>query len=93
MQTTRALPSEQELRARLDATSVFNLITDEPLLEIIEANLPPHRERLYPPTETLAMFVAQVLNDDRSCQRAVDERVVRCVQHGVPVPGASTAAY
>ncbi len=38
----------------------------------------------YPPTETLAMFVAQVLNDDSSCQRAVNDRIVRCLQHGLP---------
>ena len=92
-QTTRALPSEQALRANLDSNGVFNLITDERFLGTIEALLPAHRERTYPPTETLAMFVAQVLNDDSSCQRAVDERIVRCLQHGLRPPSTSTAAY
>ena len=81
------------MRANLDSIGVFNLITDDRFLGTIEAHLPAHRERTYPPTETLAMFVAQVLSDDSSCQRAVDERIVRCLQHGLRPPGASTAAY
>lgn len=93
MQTTRAVPSEQDLRATLDSITVFNLMTDDRFLSIIEAQLPAHRERIYPPTETLAMFVAQVLSDDSSCQRAVNERIVRCVQHGLRPPSTSTAAY
>lgn len=94
MQTIRALPSEQDLRATLDSITVFNLtlMTDDRFLSIIETQMPAHRERTYPPTETLAMFVAQVLSDDSSCQRAVNERIVRCLQHGLPPP-TSTAAY
>ncbi len=93
MHTTRAMPSEQDLRATLNSTGVFNLITDDRFLGTIEAHLPIHRERTYPPTETLAMFVAQVLSDDSSCQRAVNERIVRCLQHGLRLPSTSTAAY
>ena len=37
-----------------------------------EAYLPEHRERLYPPTVTLSMFMKQALSADRSCQRAVN---------------------
>ena len=35
------------------------------MLSQVEAQLPVHRERLLPPTETLAMFLAQSLNADR----------------------------
>ncbi len=93
MQPTCDLPSEQHLRARLDSVGVFNLITDDRFFDAVESHLPAHRERTYPPTETLAMFVAQVLNDDSSCQRAVNDRIVRCLQHGLRPPGTSTAAY
>ena len=93
MQPTGDLPAEQHLRARLDSVGVFNLITDSRFFDIVESHLPAHRERIYPPTETLAMFVAQVLNDDSSCQRAVNDRIVRCLQHGLRPPGTSTAAY
>ena len=36
-----------------------------------EALLPVHRERLYPPTVTLSMFMRQALEADASCQNAV----------------------
>jgi hypothetical protein len=46
-------------------------LTSPELLSTVEELLPEHRERLYPPTETLSMFLAQALNEDRSCQKAV----------------------
>jgi len=93
MKPTCDLPSEQGLSVRLDSVGVFNLITDERFFDTVEAHLPLHRERCYPPTETLAMFVAQVLNNDGSCQRAVNDRIIRCLKHGLRPPGTSTAAY
>lgn len=92
MKTTIAA-GRNEARCSLDSVGVFNLITDERFFETIEAHLPDHRERIYTPTQTLAMFVAQALCDDRSCQRAVDEHVARCAAHGMRVPSSSTAAY
>lgn len=56
-----------------DSWGFFNVLTAPALLETVEQRLPAHRERLFPPTETLSMFLAQVLNDDRSCQAAVNE--------------------
>jgi hypothetical protein len=35
---------------------MFNLRTGPQLLDRVEALLPEHRERLFPPTETLSMF-------------------------------------
>ncbi|ASJ70317.1 hypothetical protein [Granulosicoccus antarcticus] len=58
MQPTCDLPLEQHLRSRFDSIGVFNLITDNRFFDTVESNLPAHRERIYPPTETLAMFVA-----------------------------------
>ena len=51
----------------------FNLITGPGLLEPLEALLPEYRERKYPPTVILAMFLGQVLRADGSCQNAVNE--------------------
>lgn len=48
-----------------DAYAFFNLLTGEQLLSKVESLLPDHRERLFPPTETLSMFMAQALSDDR----------------------------
>ena len=50
----------------------FNVLTGPLLLELTEAHLPEHRERLYPPTVTLSMFIKQVLEADGSCQKAVN---------------------
>lgn len=54
------------------AVDFFNLLTGPELLEVTDSYLPAHRERLYPPTVTLSMFMKQVLAADRSCQRAVN---------------------
>lgn len=52
--------------ARSDAYTFFNLLTDDASLDQVEALLPVHRERLFPPTEVLSMFLAQALSADRS---------------------------
>jgi hypothetical protein len=55
--------------------------------------LPAPRERLFPPTETLSMFLAQVLNDDRSCQAAVNDAAVKRLTGGLPGCSTATGAY
>jgi len=54
----------------------FNLLTSPQLLEPLEELLPEFRERLYPPTVTLAMFLGQVLSADSSCQNALNQAAV-----------------
>ena len=58
----------------------FNLLTSDQLLETVDSLLPDHRERLFPPTETLSMF----LSEDRSCQRVVNESAVNRAVSGLP---------
>ena len=67
-----------------DAYAFFNLLTGEQLLGKVESLLPDHRERLFPPTETLSMFMAQALSADRSCQKAVNEIAVKRLAGGLP---------
>ena len=84
------------IRARAndsDAYAFFNLLTGPELFDKVESVLPPHRERRYPPTETLSMFLAQALNADRSCQKAVDDAAVKRVAAGVPPGSTHTGAY
>ena len=57
---------------RNSAVDFFNVLTGPLLLELAEAHLPAHRERLYPPTVVLSMFIKQVPAEDGSCQRAVN---------------------
>ena len=54
------------------AVEFFNLLTSPQLLKTTESLLPEHRERLYPPTVALSMFMRQVLEADSSCQKAVN---------------------
>lgn len=76
-----------------DAYSFFNLLTSPELLTTVEALLPEHRERLYPPTETLSMFLAQALSEDRSCQKAVNDTAVRRLIGGLPAVSTTTGGY
>ena len=71
---------------RCSALAFFNLLTGPELFARVEALLPPHRERRFPPTETLSMFLSQALSADRSCQTAVDETAIRRLAAGV-APG------
>ena len=71
----------------------FNALTSPELLEQTEAHLPEHRERLYPPTVTLAMFMRQALNEDGSCQRAVNGWAAQRVAEGLRPNGVDTGAY
>ena len=82
----------EEARAS-DACAFFNLLTGPDLLDEVETLLPPHRERLFPPTETLSMFLAQALNADRSCQKAVNNTAMHRLASGLPPCSTHTGAY
>ncbi len=76
-----------------DSYSFFNLLTSPELLSRVETVLPEHRERLYPPTETLSMFLAQALSEDRSCQKVVNDAAVKRVIGGLPRVSTTTGGY
>ena len=59
----------------------------------MEAHLPEHRERKFPPTVALSMFLGQVMSADGSCQNAVDEALVTRLLSGLEPGSASTSAY
>ena len=73
--------------------SFFNLLTCDALLNTVESELPDHRERLYPPTETLSMFLAQAMSSDRSCQNIVNQTAVQKVASGLPPGSTFTGGY
>jgi Transposase DDE domain len=87
---------QQRIRRRAgqsDAYTFFNLLTSPELLDRVESLLPEHRERLFPPTETLSMFLSQALSTDRSCQRAVNDASVKRLVGGLPVCSTHTGGY
>ena len=79
--------------ANSDAYAFFNLLTSPELLDQVEWLLPEHRERLFPPTETLSMFLAQAMSADRSCQHAVNESALKRMMGGLPRCSTHTGAY
>ena len=76
-----------------DTFRFFNQLTSPDLFDALEATLPDHRERLFPPTETLSMFMAQALKPDRSCQGIVNDVAVKRLQYGLPPCGTNTGGY
>ncbi len=82
----------QQSRA-IHAYDFFNRLTDDDLLEVVDQQLPVHRERLFPPTTTLSMFMAQTLNPDASCQATIDRHAVERVANDLRPCSTATGAY
>jgi len=91
-----ARAQQQRVRTQVrnsDAYAFFNVLTGPELFDQVESMLPPHRERRFPPTETLSMFLAQALSADRSCQKAVDEAAIKRLAAGLTPCSTHTGAY
>ena len=98
MHTTRGSQRNQRCRVRRHARSIrsydfFNLLTGPDLLEFVDLQMPPHRERLYSPTDTLSLFMAQALSADASCQQIVNRHAVERVANGLAPCSTHTGAY
>lgn len=75
------------------AVEFFNVLTSPELLQTTEALLPEHRERLYPPTVALSMFMRQVLEADGSCQKAVNGWAAQRAADGLRPCSVRTGGY
>ena len=75
------------------AVEFFNVLTSPELLATTEALLPEHRERLYPPTVALSMFMRQVLDADGSCQKAVNGWAAQRATDGLSLCSVRTGGY
>lgn len=98
MHPNRRARAHQQRRVRHgarsnDAFAYFNLLTSPQLLSKVESLLPAHRERRFPPTETLSMFIAQALSADGSCQQVVNESAIQRLKSGLPRCSTATGAY
>lgn len=60
---------------------------------IVSAQVAPYRERIYPPLDTLRLFVGQVLSADRACQDVVGRRLSERIAQGQSASALSTSAY
>lgn len=98
MQITQSATKHQHQRIKTyrsnsSSYSFFNLLTSNGFLDKVESLLPEHRERLYPPTETLSMFLAQAMSTDRSCQNTVNQAVLQRVIGGLGMNSTNTGGY
>ena len=75
------------------AVEYFNVLTSPEMLETTERLMPEHRERLYPPTVALSMFMRQVLEADHSCQKAVNGWAAQRVTDGLRPMSVRTGGY
>ena len=75
------------------AVEFFNLLTSPQFLQTTEALLPEHRERMYPPTVTLSMFMRQVLESDGSCQKAVNGWAAQRAADGLSACSVRTGGF
>ncbi len=98
MHPNHRLAKRQQQRVRhyasnTDPCTMFNLLAGPQLLDRVEALVPDHRERLFPPTETLSMFIAQALSADGSCRQVVDDAMVKRVIGGLKSGSTDTGGY
>ena len=98
MKPSRSAAARQQRRIlthaeNADAYGFFNLLTGPQLLADLDSLLPEHRERLFPPSETLSMFMAQALSADGSCRQVVDDAAVKRLIAGMTPCSSNTAAY
>ena len=78
---------------KIDCHGLFSLLTGQELLDTVEAQVPEHRERLYTPTVTLSLFMAQALSSDGSCQNTVNAYMVDRAFNGLEPCSTGTGAY
>ncbi len=98
MQITQTSHKHQQNRIKAyrensNSYGFFNLLTSDVLLDKVETLLPEHRERLYPPTETLSMFLAQAMSADRSCQHIVNQAAFQRLTGGLAANSTHTGGY
>ena len=82
-----------KLSSKSDSDSFFNMLTNDHFFDKLEELLPDHRERTFPPTETLSMFLAQVVSSDSSCQQVVNDAAFKRLITGFKSISTATGGY
>ena len=65
-----------------DGSLFDQVLDDSTLATVLDAHGKPNRERLYPPLDTLRLFIGQVLSADRACQDVVGRRLSEQLAQG-----------
>ena len=69
------------------------LLSGKVVSRIVDEEVGPHRERIYPPLMTLGLFVGQALSADGACQDAVARHLSERTAQGVAQCSLSTGPY
>ena len=72
---------------------IFHVLDEPTLSAVLREHGTPGRHRLYPPIDTLRLFIGQVLSVDRACQDVVGRRLSERIANGQSVSALSTSAY
>lgn len=75
------------------ASTFIDLLNNKRLKFIFEKHYTPHRKRIYTPSTTLSMFLAQTLNEDRSCSKAVNDLIIQQTESSANKISNSTGAF
>lgn len=75
-------------------TGIFDqALGDQEIAAVVDELVAPHRERIYPPLDTLRLFVGQVLSSDRACQDVVGRRLSERIAQGQSQSALNTGSY
>jgi len=76
-----------------DAGVFDQILSEQEITAMVNASVEPYRERIYPPLETLRLFVGQVLSSDRACQDVVGRRLSERIAQGQSANALNTGSY
>ena len=98
MHTNSKISNFQQNRIKLHANKTscnkfLDLLTHPKLFTAIDELLPAHRDRHYPPMETLSLFLTQTMSADSSCQNIVNECAVNRISEGLKPYSTNTGSY
>lgn len=69
------------------------LLSSKTVSRMVDEEVGPHRERIYPPLMTLGLFVGQALSADGACQDAVARHLSERTAQGMAQCSLSTGPY
>ena len=69
------------------------LLPVETVSRMVEEEVGPHRERIYPPLTTLGLFIGQALSSDGACQDAVARHLSERIAQGAAPCSLSSGPY
>ena len=76
-----------------DAEAFGRVLGDREVALVVSELVEPYRERIYPPLDTLRLFVGQVLSADRACQDVVSRRLSERIAQGQSGSALNTGSY